>query len=145
MLTKRRTFDKQFKLMIFDLINSGQKVSKVSVDYGLNDAMIRRWQKEFSNPDRPSFTGKGVIALSPEEKETRQIEEGTKRRLNGEGYLEKGRWHLLQDRQELYTYIEESRDLFPVERMCNILKVSKNTFYNWLKDRQSERKSFRRG
>jgi transposase-like protein len=37
MLTKRRTFDKEFKLMIIDLINSGQKVSKLSVDYGLND------------------------------------------------------------------------------------------------------------
>ena len=68
MSTKRRTFDKEFKLMIIDLINSGQKVSKVSVDYGLNDAMIRRWKKEFSHPDQPSFTGKGVIALSAEEK-----------------------------------------------------------------------------
>ena len=73
MSTKRRTFDKEFKLIIIDLINSGQKVSKVSVDYGLNDAMIRRWKKEFSNPDRPSFTGKGVVALSPEEKEIREL------------------------------------------------------------------------
>ena len=28
--------------------------------------------------------------------------------------------------------------------MCKILEVSKNAFYNWLKDRQSERKSFRK-
>lgn len=27
--------------------------------------------------------------------------------------------------------------------MCKILEVSKNTFYNWIRDRQSERKSFR--
>ena len=78
MLTKRRTFDKEFTLMIIDLINSGQKVSKISLDYGLNDAMIRRWKKEFINPDRPSFTGNGVVALSPEEKEIRQLKRDLK-------------------------------------------------------------------
>jgi len=35
--------------MIIDMINSGQKVSKVSDDYGLNDAMIRRWKKELKD------------------------------------------------------------------------------------------------
>ena len=28
--------------------------------------------------------------------------------------------------------------------MCKALEVSKNAFYNWLKDRQSERRSFRK-
>ena len=73
MFTKRRTFDTEFKLMIIDLINSEQKVSKISESYWLNDAMIRRWKKEFINPDQPSFTGNGVVALSPEEKEIRQL------------------------------------------------------------------------
>ena len=41
--------------------------------YLLNDGMIRRCEKEFINPDRAYFTGNGVVALSPEEKEIRQL------------------------------------------------------------------------
>ena len=67
MLTKRRTFDKEFKLLIMDLINSRQKISKVSVDYRLDDVMITRWKKKFTNSDRPSFTGNETVALSPKE------------------------------------------------------------------------------
>ncbi len=45
--------------MIVGLIESGQKVSIVSKEYGLNDNMIRRWRREFSNLQKPSFTGSG--------------------------------------------------------------------------------------
>jgi len=31
------------------------------VGYGLNDAIIRRWKKEFIHPDRASFTGSGEL------------------------------------------------------------------------------------
>ena len=49
MLTRRRIFDKDFKLLIIKLINSGHKVSKISVDYSLNDAMIRKRKKGYIN------------------------------------------------------------------------------------------------
>tara|TARA_B100000809_G_scaffold236011_1_gene254660 strand:- start:456 stop:629 length:174 start_codon:yes stop_codon:yes gene_type:complete len=35
--------------------------------------MIRRWKTEYINLDRRSFTGNGVVALSPEESRTRQV------------------------------------------------------------------------
>jgi len=51
----------------------GSPVSKISVDYSLNDAMIRRWKKEYINLDRPLFTGAGVVALSQEESRIRKL------------------------------------------------------------------------
>ena len=53
--------------MIFELIESGQKVSVVSKEYGLNDNMIRRWRREFADPKKPSFTGNGNPSLTAEE------------------------------------------------------------------------------
>ena len=60
-------YDKEFKLMIVNLLSSGQTVKQVSQDYDLNDSMIRRWRREVKS-ERESFTGKGNASLTPEEK-----------------------------------------------------------------------------
>ena len=33
--------------MIVDLLKSGQKVKDISIEYDLNDGMVRRWRREF--------------------------------------------------------------------------------------------------
>jgi transposase InsO family protein len=32
-----------------------------------------------------------------------------------------------------YNFVLENKDLFPVEKMCNCMRVSKNAYYHWLK------------
>tara|TARA_B100000809_G_scaffold100642_1_gene99228 strand:- start:1035 stop:1217 length:183 start_codon:yes stop_codon:yes gene_type:complete len=49
--------------MIIDMINSGQKVSKVSDDYGLNDAMIRRWKKELKDFQMERYILKKAVGI----------------------------------------------------------------------------------
>ena len=44
-----------------------------------------------------------------------------------------------QERQEKYQFIKYHKLKFPVEKMCNILKVSRSSYYNWLKCRPSKR------
>ena len=39
-----------------------------------------------------------------------------------------------------YQFIHEYRHIYPVIRMCNVLEVSENGYYNWLKRGKSERK-----
>ncbi|WP_045113955.1 IS3 family transposase [Microscilla marina] len=63
-----KQYDKEFKLMIVDLLESGQSAKQVSEDYKLNANMIRRWLRE-QRSNKESFTGKGNPSLSDSEKE----------------------------------------------------------------------------
>lgn len=63
-----KQYDKEFKIMIVDLLISGQSASQVSSDYNLNANMIRRWRRERES-EKESFTGKGNPSLSDSEKE----------------------------------------------------------------------------
>ena len=65
-------YDLEFKTMIVNLLKSGQSVKQVSIDYSLSEGMVRRWKREFSGP-KESFTGKGNIALTPEQRELTQL------------------------------------------------------------------------
>lgn len=65
-------YEREFKLMIVDLLVSGQSVRSVSEEYGLNDSMIRRWRRE-CNRGKEAFTGKGIPSLTPEEKEVAKL------------------------------------------------------------------------
>ena len=44
----RRKFDVEFKTIIVELLQSGKKVREVCDDYNLNDAVVRRWRREYS-------------------------------------------------------------------------------------------------
>ena len=39
-----------------------------------------------------------------------------------------------------YAFIQEHRHLFPIIRMCQVLGVSENGYYNWRKRGKSQRK-----
>ena len=63
----------EYKIMIVDLLESGQKSSLIAKEYGLNDNMIRRWRREFTNTQKPSFTGKGNTSLTTSEQELAEL------------------------------------------------------------------------
>ena len=65
-------YNLEFKTMIVNLLKTGQSVKQVSVDYDLSEGMIRRWRRELNSP-KESFTGKGNIALTPEQRELAQL------------------------------------------------------------------------
>ena len=65
----RKNYKKEFKEMIVELIDNGQKISTISKEYGLNQSMVNRWKREFHNKNKPSFTGRGNISLSESDKE----------------------------------------------------------------------------
>lgn len=45
--------------------------------------------------------------------------------------LKKGRSYLFHERWEVYQFIASYKHLFPVEKMCKILKVSRSSYYRW--------------
>jgi len=73
MRKERKYYKKEFKVMIVELIDNGQKISTISKEYGLNQSMVNRWKREFHNKIKPSFTGKGNISLSESDREIHQL------------------------------------------------------------------------
>ena len=63
-----KSYEKEFKVMIVSLLDSGQSVKEISEEYSLDPSMLRRWRRE-QHSNRESFTGRGKASLTPEEKE----------------------------------------------------------------------------
>jgi transposase len=42
-----KVYEKEFKVMIVELLNSGRKLKEVSAEYSLNDRMLRRCKREY--------------------------------------------------------------------------------------------------
>ena len=43
----RARYESDFKVIIVELLQSGQKIKDISIEYDLNDGMVRRWRREF--------------------------------------------------------------------------------------------------
>ena len=66
-----KKYEDEFKLMIVELLQSGQSVNSVSSEYELNGSMIRKWRK--SHEEHPgNFTTTSV--LSGDQKRIRLLE-----------------------------------------------------------------------
>lgn len=65
-----KKYEDDFKIMIVELLQSGQKVSSVSKEYNLNESMIRKWRKSYEN----SGNFKENLTLSEDQKRIKSLE-----------------------------------------------------------------------
>ena len=63
-------YEQEFKVMLVELLNSGQKVQEVSDEYGLNGNMLRRWRREYEAKSG-DFSKKREV--TPEEQELKAL------------------------------------------------------------------------
>lgn len=57
----RRKYSKEYKQEAVQLVQqSNISVSEVARNLGINNNMLRRWIKEFSEPTKAAFTGQGT-------------------------------------------------------------------------------------
>lgn len=68
-MQERRSYDKEFKLMAVELINSGKSSIEVGNELGIRPDMVRRWCREHERYNQGSFSGKDVPNMTPKEKE----------------------------------------------------------------------------
>lgn len=69
MKTKRRKYERSFKLMAVELVNSGKSKREVSTDLGIRQELLGRWCREFAANSTGSFSGNGHPNLTSEQKE----------------------------------------------------------------------------
>jgi transposase len=73
MKRERRSFDKEFKLMVVNLCQSGKSTKEVSEDLGIRPDMVRRWKREYNQYQEGSFSGHGKANMTDEQKEITRL------------------------------------------------------------------------
>lgn len=71
-MSKRRTYDREFKLEAVKLATRGDKsLAQVARELGINPNVLSTWKFQFKNDPEFSFPGKG--RLKPHDEELRQL------------------------------------------------------------------------
>ena len=68
----KKQYTKEFKIMISELMLSGQSAKSLSEEYGVDASTIRNWRNLYQS-NKEAFTGSGNPSLTPEEKEIRRL------------------------------------------------------------------------
>ena len=63
-----KKYENDFKVMIVELLKSGNKVKELSIEYGLNDGMTKPWGREYESKSG-YFTKKREISREGQELE----------------------------------------------------------------------------
>ena len=73
MSTERRTYTREFKLEVLELLKtSGKPQIELERELGLGGGNISRWKKELAQEGEQAFPGKGHLA--PDEERLRKLE-----------------------------------------------------------------------
>ncbi|NLE89945.1 MAG: transposase [Dehalococcoidales bacterium] len=70
---QRKQYDKAFKENAVKFSYQSSNASEVSRELGICPTLLRRWRKEYHQKGVQSFTGHGVVGLSPQEKELLEL------------------------------------------------------------------------
>lgn len=68
-MKERKNYEKEFKLMAVELMNSGKTSIDVGEELDIAPDLVRRWRREYLKFNSGSFSGNGVPNMTPEQKE----------------------------------------------------------------------------
>lgn len=85
-----------------------------------------------------AFPGHGNPKMTAEQKEIARLKKEL-REAKLERDILKGSEHFLQERWQIFRFIKDLRTIFPIEKMCQVLKVSRRAYYGWLRHKPTER------
>lgn len=72
-MKERRSYEKEFKLMAVELMNSGKSSVEVGEQLDVTPDLVRRWRREYGRYNEGSFSGQGVPNMTPEEREIARL------------------------------------------------------------------------
>ena len=61
MVKSRKKYDKEFKLMAVELIETHKSVSEVSEELGIDKSLLYQWRKSFDKKGERGFSGNGKL------------------------------------------------------------------------------------
>ena len=66
-------YDREFKLMAVELMESHKTVAEVSKELGVPTKLLYQWRTKFQEKGKHSFSGNGIKSLTPEEAEIEKL------------------------------------------------------------------------
>jgi transposase len=70
-----RTYTKEFKIQAVSLATQPEmSVNQAAMDLGIPTQTLNTWVQQSKRKDRPAFTGRGVHALTEQEKRIKDLE-----------------------------------------------------------------------
>ena len=73
MKRERRSFDKEFKEMTVNLCLSGKSTKLVAEELDIRPELVRRWKREYEEFQEGSFSGRGNVNMTSEQKEIAKL------------------------------------------------------------------------
>ncbi|WP_112361903.1 IS3 family transposase [Shigella flexneri] len=136
---KKRNFSAEFKRESAQLVVD-QKYTVAdaakAMDVGLST--MTRWVKQLRD-ERQGKTPK-ASPITPEQIEIRELRKKLQRIEMENEILKKATGVFCTGVAEKYALIEQWRQQFPIEAMCQVFGVSRSGYYNWVQHEPSDRK-----
>ncbi|WP_294203257.1 IS3 family transposase [uncultured Chryseobacterium sp.] len=131
MKRERKIYDPAFKTKAVELSKERTNVSGLARELGIAVTLLYKWRKEYEEFGEGSFPGNGKLKLTPEQEKIHELEKKLKDAELERDILKKGNRHLLQERSLKYKFIKNNESIFPIEKMCNVLKLCSSGYYKW--------------
>ncbi|NME07869.1 MULTISPECIES: IS3 family transposase [unclassified Psychrobacillus] len=119
---KQKRYNQEFKQTIVELHRSGTPVSNLSSEYGISEVTIYKWIKTHSPIENSGGLTPSQIAEI--QKENLRLQQEVDIPKKGYDHIRKK----VTD-QEIIDHIEKEKEHFPIQLMCDVLKVPRSTYY----------------
>ncbi|AYW49713.1 IS3 family transposase [Tetragenococcus halophilus] len=117
-----KQYNQETRELVLQLNEQGQSVPSLAREYGISEATIFNWKKEYT-PDKE--TGKSQADIHQMEKKMHRLEQEN-------DILKKGYHHIherLTDDSFIYDLIDEESQEYPIRMLTQVLEISKTTYY----------------
>ncbi|HEX2988036.1 MAG TPA: IS3 family transposase [Chloroflexota bacterium] len=123
----RRKFTREFKISAVKLVNEqGYTISEAAKSLGVDDNSVRYWIKQLASEPGLAPTGDGALAA-----EIQRLRKENARLLLERENLKKSGRVLCQGASVKFRFIDQHLQQFPVEAVCEVLRVSRSGYYAW--------------
>ena len=75
---RRRVYDKAFKLLAIELVESGRSITSVAEELGIRSDTLGKWRKAYSREGSNAFPGAGKANVSEEQREIIRLQRALK-------------------------------------------------------------------
>lgn len=134
-----RTF-KEYAVKLSFERGKGQ-IENVERELGITASCLNRWRQDFEKFGTGSFCGTGYLKLTPEQTLITNLEKKLKESELTLEILKSGSKYVSQGKVMTKQFIENNKSKFSILKICDVLEVSRTTYYRRKKQEVSDTES----
>ena len=123
-----RKYDDEFKRQAVKKVFDGQSVASISRGLVVNEGLIHKWKRVTSDNGDGHRTDAQLSEAAALKKRIREFEMEN-------AHLKKGGADLQARKLIRYKFIEAEKSLYPIKRLCHVIKVNRSHYYAYAKIR----------